>query len=533
MWNHARAVVAQYASERSGTGVEAVGAYSQYVLSGAATAPQVTTVYMDARPKPKSALSGAAARDTQWAKNYANQVVPPKPAKAPGAEEEEAEEVADEEDKGELPDVVYEQNIFRSFGEGLSETESYQIAVALKRLLDKEPLAKARFWGKISGTKRDYYIAETKVDESRVPEKEEAEAEETEVVGKPAETIMQGLQTHKAKEPPTILAEDAKGVNESKYYVATSDDLTEWVALPDVLPAHITAARKIRKIFSGELDAAVEAHPPFPGVERHYLRAQIARISHATTVCPKDIYSTDTVEEEEDEEDGEKKPKRFEVPAPEEVPALNTTDAPDAGDAEAIAPVKGWFYGFKNDELLEPKNWVHIAPQLLTEGRATVYKPEEADADPDEPEDEPPVPPVEYVNPFLSDLGHDAGICFSAHSKQGLPAWSVRKAYANESARSKRYLVRSVVWPGAICAAETEDEKPGAYFQNMYIGTGLKNPMGHPYCPPLPPLPSIEYPCGMLQLQKDATRDDELEFEPAPPPPKLPGGEDEEAAEDE
>jgi radial spoke head protein 4/6 len=41
------------------------------------------------------------------------------------------------------------------------------------------------------------------------------------------------------------------------------------------------------------LNATIDSNPPFPGKERHFLRAQIARISHATTIVPKDFMTID------------------------------------------------------------------------------------------------------------------------------------------------------------------------------------------------------------------------------------------------
>lgn len=38
------------------------------------------------------------------------------------------------------------------------------------------------------------------------------------------------------------------------------------------------------------MSAKVTSYPPFPGKERHLLRAQLARIEHATDICPKDTY---------------------------------------------------------------------------------------------------------------------------------------------------------------------------------------------------------------------------------------------------
>ena len=66
----------------------------------------------------------------------------------------------------------------------------------------------------------------------------------------------------------------------------------EWVRLPPVTPVQIAGARKMRKYFTGRLNAAVSSYPPFPGTEANYLRAQIARISAATHVSPLGLLSS-------------------------------------------------------------------------------------------------------------------------------------------------------------------------------------------------------------------------------------------------
>lgn len=63
------------------------------------------------------------------------------------------------------------------------------------------------------------------------------------------------------------------------------------VLLDDVTPDQIKAARRINKLFTGDLDSVVGGFPAFPGCERHYLRAQVSRIAHATTLCPKGLYT--------------------------------------------------------------------------------------------------------------------------------------------------------------------------------------------------------------------------------------------------
>ncbi len=66
------------------------------------------------------------------------------------------------------------------------------------------------------------------------------------------------------------------------YFTAGAD----WRRMPPVTPAHIVAARKIRKYFTGRAEAPLVTYPPFPGTEINYLRAQIARISAATHISP-------------------------------------------------------------------------------------------------------------------------------------------------------------------------------------------------------------------------------------------------------
>lgn len=58
----------------------------------------------------------------------------------------------------------------------------------------------------------------------------------------------------------------------------TDNVLNDWIQLPEVQPEHIVAARQISWMLTGKLNAAIDSNPPFPGKERHFLRAQLARI---------------------------------------------------------------------------------------------------------------------------------------------------------------------------------------------------------------------------------------------------------------
>jgi radial spoke head protein 4/6 len=564
-WNHLKTVISGIIHERPSNAISTLEARSTQAVTGQAVPPVVRTVYQDTVSKAfRCLVNPSAATDTDFATKYADQVRPLKKKKKPAADDdedggednfdEEEEEDPDAEEKGLLTDIEAEQANLREFGFGLSEVDSHRIFVSLKKLLDGEPLAQVRFWGKITGTKRDYFIAEAKIDENRVTEDDDAEedeAEEDEQEGKPADTIHRGINKHLAKAPPKPPAEPRSkygSVNEYVYYVSSDEERTNWVRLPDALPAQIVAASKINKLFTGDLSAPVNSHPAFPGEERHYLRAQIARISHATVVAPKDVYTTDGArpdDEDDEDENGKKKVKRFEVPAYEEVPPLNEQEVPDAEDPEAVAPVKEWFAGFSNDELLDPKFWVHIRSTILPDGRTTTFNPEDVvdsaanaplDDGEEEPEDEDaPAAPTTFINPFLSDLSHDSAVAVEMNSLVQLPAWTVRKAPASTSSDHQRFLLRSVRWPGAVTFAETEEGKPGCTsFQTCYFGRGVKALVGGAtaVAPPLPPLMMSEFPAGHLKLQRDCTRDDEAEYEPMPEGPKD-LEEDEEGNEDE
>jgi radial spoke head protein 4A len=67
---------------------------------------------------------------------------------------------------------------------------------------------------------------------------------------------------------------------------------------------------------SGDLNATIDSNPPFPGKERHFLRAQLGRIFAATQIAPKGLY-------EIDEESGKVRfAEEFSVPATEELKSL-------------------------------------------------------------------------------------------------------------------------------------------------------------------------------------------------------------------
>jgi len=104
--------------------------------------------------------------------------------------------------------------------------------------------SKLRFWGKINGTEKDYYIAEGV-----------AEAPATE------------------EEKPVDIEPRGVGVNEFAYWVCSSPEENKWTALPDLTPQDIAIARQVKFHFSGDLERRIITNPFFHKREKHLLRA--------------------------------------------------------------------------------------------------------------------------------------------------------------------------------------------------------------------------------------------------------------------
>ncbi len=88
---------------------------------------------------------------------------------------------------------------------------------------------------------------------------------------------------------PEEFEKKGTGINTLTYW-ATSDLLGDWTELPDILPTHLNISRRLKRLFTGNLEEKIYTNPHFIGREKHLLRAQIARISHSTTILPKGYY---------------------------------------------------------------------------------------------------------------------------------------------------------------------------------------------------------------------------------------------------
>jgi radial spoke head protein 4A len=78
-----------------------------------------------------------------------------------------------------VADLVAEDRVLRRAGYGFGEKESYHIYIALKKYTQARNPSYIRFWGKIFGTKKDYYVIEMKADpigeQEEFPESEKVE----------------------------------------------------------------------------------------------------------------------------------------------------------------------------------------------------------------------------------------------------------------------------------------------------------------------------------------------------------------------
>ncbi|NXU65314.1 RSH4A protein, partial [Horornis vulcanius] len=395
---------------------------------------------------------------------------------------EEREEVEEEMGEPALPNVMETAFYFEQAGIGLNKDESYYIFLALKNLIRVQPIQTCRFWGKILGLEMNYIIAEVQLregEEAEEPgeegegitaeEKEMGEGEEDEQKEKEAEPPK---STYK---PPPEIPKEANGTGTNKYvYFVCNEPGKPWVKLPPVTPAQIVCARKIKKFFTGWLDAPVVSFPPFPGNEANYLRAQIARISAGTHVSPTGFYQF--AEEEEEEEEGadtyEENPD-FEPP-------------PVAEMVESLA------------------TWAHHVKGILKQGRCVWINPtqkseeNEEEEDEEEEEEEGEEQQEERGPPLLTLISEDEGM-------KDIPAWTAQ-ASTNLIPEYSVAILQSNRWPGAYAFAS------GRKFENIYFGWGHKY-SPESYAPELPPPAQAEFPSGPeITETVDPTVEEEMAF---------------------
>ncbi|NXC53715.1 RSH4A protein, partial [Aleadryas rufinucha] len=417
--------------------------------------------------------------------------------------EEEHEELDEEMGQPSLPNVMETAFYFEQAGIGLDKDESYYILLSLKNLINVQPIQTCRFWGKILGLEMNYIIAETQLHEGEGGEEEETAEEEEAIVAEEEKEMDEAEEEGEEKEkeaeppkstykPPPEIPKEGNGTGTNKYiYFVCNEPGKPWVKLPPVTPAQIVCARKIKKFFTGRLDAPIVSFPPFPGNEANYLRAQIARISAGTHVSPTGFYQFANEDEEEDEGDAYEENPEFEPP-------------PVAEMVESLAM------------------WAHHVKGILKQGRCVWINPQKSEENEEEEEEEDKEEEGEEQEeerglPLLTLISEDEGI-------KNIPAWTAQPS-TNLIPQYSLAILQSNRWPGAYAFAS------GRKFDNIYFGWGHKySPESH--TPALPPPAQAEYPSGPgITETVDPTVEEEIAFKIAQE--EALAGEEEEGEEEE
>nr|XP_002714806.1 radial spoke head protein 4 homolog A isoform X1 [Oryctolagus cuniculus] len=417
-----------------------------------------------------------------------------------GADQELEEEIVENS----LPNIMESAFYFEQAGIGLGTDETYRIFLAFKQLTDTHPIQRCRFWGKILGVEMNYIVAEVELregeDEEEVEEEDMAE-ERDNGESETDEDEEDELPKSFYKAPPVIPKEESRtGANKYVYFVCNEPG-RPWVKLPSVTPAQIVVARKIKKFFTGRLDAPIISYPPFPGNESNYLRAQIARISAGTHVSPLGFYQFNE-EEGEEEEEPEGGRDSFE-------------ENPD-------------FEGIQVTDLVESlSNWVHHVQHILPQGRCNWFNPvqkNEEEEEEDEGKEEEKGEESDYIEQevgplLLTPISEDTEI-------QTIPPWTTRLS-SNLIPQYAIAVLRSNLWPGAYAFSN------GKKFENFYIGWGHKYSVDN-YTPPVPPPVHLEYSSGPeVTEMDDPSVEQEQAFKAAQEAAALASEENEETEEDE
>lgn len=330
-----------------------------------------------------------------------------------------------------IPDYV---EIFQKLswaGIGFGDKEALLINNSLRNLASTLSQGNVTFFGKIRGTVKDYYVAQaTEVD--------------------PPGDVNYTDDMEKRKED---------GVNRTTFYV-TNNLSEKWVELPDIKPSEVKTSRKIRKLFTGNLNTKIITNPEFHGTEKQYLRCQIARILHGAMLMPS-LFN-------------------YKVEDPE------TPYKPLTPDEK---PRK-----YTNDDIASLNFWIHYPPMILNCGRVShiiTEAPEGVDPEEHAKKIKESDPFPKRVKPAIEDIGIKSGM---KRDYVEICPWRIEQFYEdcvyvnpniklldemspdydpeNQKDNKANYtvtVVRSLRWPGAVNVMIGKD----VYF--FYFGDGLKH----------------------------------------------------------
>lgn len=330
---------------------------------------------------------------------------------------------------GAVQNFLEDAAMFRWAGVGFGQQESYHIGASLRKLASDTPsIDSLRLWGKVLGTEGDYLVAEGVL--KSIPKAADA-PEKVPIL---------------PSSPEFDVEPRGDGANTFTYWVSAGG-CTPWVRLPAARASQIVASRNMKHIMTGNLDTPVLSMPWFPGKERHFLRAQIARISASCSLATKGWY-------EPDEEAGAGKIKEVEAP---------TEGFPGQED---LASEAGWCHRMpclnKIGRCSFPDVDALTGAELISEDEAKAINAQiEAEGD-----------PKELLGGIEGDLGE---IAKPEGEEDNVKAWSFKvfgdKGMYKFGDADKTHQVtaaRSMIWPGSTTVAQ------GTKFANIYIGYAMK-----------------------------------------------------------
>uniref|UniRef100_A0A1I8NR69 Radial spokehead-like protein n=1 Tax=Stomoxys calcitrans TaxID=35570 RepID=A0A1I8NR69_STOCA len=471
--------------------------------------------------------------------------------------------------------VQHLQFYWNQCGFSFTAEDIFQLACSMDRLQTHPSIRQCRFWGMIYGTKAPYYIVEVLLTNEEIEsrfsqmQKEIFESQwklpEVEVthIGPELTPGTMGWENYPVIELdkmkplaapiPKVKVEElfdippepiGQGVNRFTYFVV-NNLWDEWMELPICTPKQVQISRKIKKFFTGDLEADVISYPCFPGKEKHYLRAMISRITAGTYIAPRGYYRRMTKSEkrlfdgladyeadEEETTDGQSEDTTTKYGEEEE----GEEALPD-NDIVLLRNEK--YYPLPLAKLNQASQWLHIRPNILPQGRVVWFDEEKAklerqkelkrleklrqmeemgieqgdeyqEEEEESSEEEESIGDQEEqeLNVNTSrELGPPILSCCSHDSYEEIPVAWVGRFTSTYTNRNERLLVmRSNIWPGAYTFT-FED-----LCDSIYMG------WGHKYVArnmPWPHLPAVaeEFPHTPLDFME--TNDPSVEMEEA------------------
>eukprot|EP01084_Bolivina_argentea_P192384 330287_1 len=367
-------------------------------------------------------------------------------------DEENQEEDEEPIDITKCANILENQSLLSWAGIAIDNEEAFQLQNAFTRLVRQYPsIQNSRFWGKIQAISNDYYIVESKLSEYPEPNEDK----------------------------PPRNEDPGKGGNEFVYFVTTNIETGDWRQLNDVTPEQIKKSRQINRLFTGDLDAKVCGRVHFPWTESELLRAQIARISSSTILCPDGYYQ---------------KPEE----ADEDNPFVTELNEEFAANEEGGAA---------------QSNWIHQRGHLRKEGRLMKWiepeKEDEEDDDEEKEEKEPTEEELEEQIEILQSIASDTSTVFGAENEEDESSncWFIRRL--NNDMPYAVVVINNKLWNGAKTVYVSRSKT----FVNIYIGDGMKY-NGVYYTPTAPlPIQSQFNEFKEIEVTKEADPDAEEEEE--------------------